>query len=71
MRNLGLVMAGVAGAMEGSFFDLPSFGISGFVSPRAFGKRHDASWRKSRRAKSMKRRANGRKAKRRSKNKCS
>lgn len=69
MRNLGLVMASLAGATGGSIFDLPSFCVSGFVSPRALGKRHDTSWRKSKRAKSMKRRANGRKAKRRSKDK--
>lgn len=67
MRNLGLIMASVAEA-TGGMFCVSSFLLSGISYPQALGKLSDKTWRKSKRAKSLRSRANKRKAKRKAKN---
>lgn len=64
MKNLGLLLASLAG-MTGEAFYIPSFLATGLSLPRAIGKLHDLTWRQSKGAKSRKSRANRRKAKRR------
>lgn len=66
MKNLGLVLAILAG-ITGKPFYIPQFLTSGLMTPQTIGKFPNNQWRESKHARSMRSRANRRKAKRKAK----
>lgn len=66
MKNLNLILAAMAGMTGGAFY-IPSFLTMGIGASRIIGKLHDTSWRQSKRVKSMRKRSNNKKAKRKTK----
>lgn len=66
MSNLNFILATMAGMSGGDFY-FPSFYSMEIGATRITGKLPDLSWRDSKRAKSMSKRSNRRKAKRKAK----